>query len=525
MAQLDTVLIANSDAVLVDALVQATAAANAEVRMLPVDRGHWEEFVPQIRGQREGRRQWSDVHRGETARVRLAWWTDRLGRRHCRVLGGNSRDGSYRQLTALHADPRPPLWQVYPDRVFYRTRAGVDAWLTVCACGVAGEPDAIGWTGTRCAACHDRHEEGLPPVPETNSVATFVHLGSHSAFRRFPGVAPVFSPDGQWLATVQRPGASVAMVCLLRAGVTAVQMAMTREEPACLVFSPDGQRLAFTEGEDRLLVREVMSGDLVLDALLDAPLAQVQFSPDGRGLVGVGPEMLMYWRRRDVDAAWTLMGAREQEATAAAFSPGGEWLAVGDLHRLHLFNTVADDLTPVQVFAYEAPRPLAQLQFVDGGRELLCLYTHAFARVALLFDEPSGPGVTTRVARYAYEWGRFRFSGQQDIPDVGLACLSPDGETVVAGDERLTTFSSSPPGRATLSGLGWDINKEVTAFRLSPDGETLLLVNDHGTGKLLPWRLLLQAGTASPLPPARTQPVERIFRIPSDFVTTSAWSQ
>lgn len=493
MAQLDSVLIADTDAALVDALVRATAAANAEVRMLPLERGHWEEFVPQIRGQRQGRRQWSDVHRGDTARVRLSWWTDRLGRRHCRVLGGNSRDGSYRRLSAIHTDPRPPLWQVYPDRLFYRSRLGLDQWLAVCACGVIGDPEAIGWMGTHCAACHDRVEEGLPSAPATNSVATFVHQSAATAFRRVAGAGPTFSPDGQWLATVQKPGASVAMVCLLRAGVAAVQMAMTREEPTCMAFSPDGQLLGYTEGETRLLLREVKDGDRVLDAPLDTPVVQAQFSPDGLGLVAVGPETLVYWRRHDVEAPWLQVGTREEGATAVAFSPGGERLAIGDLHHLHLFDVVGDDLMLTQSLVWTPPRPLVQLQFDDGGSELVCLFSHDFSIGSLLFDEPSGPGVSSRVERYALQSGRLRAAARLDIADVGLARLSPDGETVagLALNARHVQFFATRTA-VPIAGLGWDISKEVTAFAFSPDGETLALVNDAGIGKLLPWRLLLQ---------------------------------
>src|SRR5436309_1692750 len=100
MAHFNLLLVAPTPSRLVDALLEATAAANHEVGLLPLARNHFEELLPQLRAQREGRRQWSDAGHGDTARVALSWWTDHVGRVHYRIVAGSSRDGSYRQLRA-----------------------------------------------------------------------------------------------------------------------------------------------------------------------------------------------------------------------------------------------------------------------------------------------------------------------------------------------------------------------------------------------------------------------------------------
>lgn len=485
MAHFDTILIAPAETDLIDTLLRATDSANREVRLLPLSRGHWQEFVLQMRRLREGRRQWSDVQRGETGRVVVSWWTDPVGRVHCRILGGNSRDGSYRRLTPVNSDPRPALWQVYPERVFFRVRHGQEQCLTVCACGVAGTPEAIGWMGTRCAACHDRLEEGLPTPPDRVSASTFLHQGLDDH-------GPTFSPDGEWLATVQKPGANLSMLCLVRPGAEAVQMTLLREEPSCLAFSPDASLLAYSEGTDRLLVREVVGGGLVLDAAGLEELTGAAFTPDGTGLAAASTGGVWLWRCRP-GGGWQFVCHRDPPASALAFNTRGDRLATATMERLVLYRVHGDDLVPFAEQENRSHWPAVQLQFLDEDRSLVCLYTHDMSVTALYQEFSHALGFSTRVDHLSCAGVRLHLDRRHDLRDLGKACLSPDGR-FVAGLPRggeFVQFADAASG-VLLDALNWDPRKPLMTLGFSPDNQTLAVVNDRQCGKLLPWRLLLQ---------------------------------
>src|SRR5262245_44197996 len=152
MARHDRILVHPSRGRLVEELLLAQTRANEESAVLaPLGRHQWEEIAARISETAEGRQQWSDSRRGDTARVAVSWWTDQIGRRHYRVIGGHSRDGSCRNLTSTRTDQRPPLWHVYPERVFWRERAGVGEWAAVCGCGEAGTAAKLGCMGRCCA--------------------------------------------------------------------------------------------------------------------------------------------------------------------------------------------------------------------------------------------------------------------------------------------------------------------------------------------------------------------------------------
>src|SRR5262249_58585963 len=98
--------------------------------------------------------------------VVLAWWTDRAGRKHHRVVG---RHGSFNRpmlenLLLPFGEARPPLWFVYPDHVFLKRHAGQRVAQAICACGAHGTPEELGWMGPSCDSCHDR---GAPPQAAT----------------------------------------------------------------------------------------------------------------------------------------------------------------------------------------------------------------------------------------------------------------------------------------------------------------------------------------------------------------------
>jgi hypothetical protein len=93
------------------------------------------------------------------------WWTDAIGRRHWYADMIHDRD---RQLSDAH----PLEWFASLGSFVLREDGGVREWLAVCRCGVVGPPEKIAWMGAMCGPCHDREQEGLPPLGLSEAVRT-----------------------------------------------------------------------------------------------------------------------------------------------------------------------------------------------------------------------------------------------------------------------------------------------------------------------------------------------------------------
>jgi hypothetical protein len=519
MARYDIRLIAPTDTRLLDSLVEATARANQGVDLLHFGRHHWEDFLAQARNIPIGHRQWSDTLRGDTARVAVAWWTDHLHRRHFRILGGNSRDRSYRTLAAARTDPRPPLWHVYPDQVYYRERDGKGAWLAVCSCGMCGQPASLGWMGTACGPCHDRQQEG-DPHPEVVLQRTIEQQATGSAL--------AFTPDCRTLATVVAETVDVYSICLhdLTTGECRDLPPARRAAPQCLAFSPDGGLLAFTEGPDRLLVADPASGQVFLDCETDPGIRFncLVFSPNGLRLAGGGEALgLLVWERDRWGAEWHLLHSgvppsttwthtlitSQRHITGLAFSPDGNRLAVGGQEELFLLDLSNEGriIGEAETLVDHCVRDLA---FTPEGHLVACTSPQDVGwRVAMPAETPeeialvvhrtidemrSAEDVSGGILRvYDVLGGAFRLLRSHPVPAMMQATLSPTAEHAAwLRGGNVVTMQEVATGRV-LGRVGWDLARGVAGVTFSPDGHLLALLDEGGTVKLVPWHLLLQA--------------------------------
>jgi hypothetical protein len=462
-------LVAPAPDQLVAALLEATAAANRHFTILELDRGHWERFLDELADRREGRRQWSDTQRGDTARVALAWWTDHVGRRHVRVWGGSSRDGPQPVPTPSRHDPRPPLWHVHPERVFYREQEGQGEWRAVCACGVAGPPEAIAWMGTLCGPCHDRREEGQPAAEEVPG-GGFTHQGA---------AAPAFSADGRLLAAVLAPAADQALVRVhdLAAG-SHRDLPATREEPQALAFSPDGALLAYTDGPTRVLVHDLSADESALDFEEEFEVGTLAFAPDGQALATGGPGGWHLRRRPPPSRDWWLVDGGDRTVTALAFSPDGQRLALGMGGGLAVARPERGEEPRAVAGDFDPDGRIDQVAFWPDGRHLAC--------VSCAFWGPNA------LHLFALEGDDFRQAALHPLPDAGRSLLGPDGRLLAViprqgGVVRLVEVATA----REVGGVGWDVQENLQHAALSPDGRTLALVDRRGGLRLVPWALLL----------------------------------
>jgi WD40 repeat protein len=487
VARYDLLLIDPSNHRLAVELMAAEEHANREAQVLdPLD---WGPFFARLEQEPEGRQQWSDSRRGETARVVVTWWTDHVHRRHVQIVAGNGRDRSFRNLSSTRTDPRPPLWHLYPQGLFWRERDGRGEWWTVCRCGVAGPPARLGWMGECCGVCHDRQQEGVVSPKEVLAGTFMTFSGAGRPF--------AFSPDGHWLAE----GAEAGVVRLIHLNGEA-RHHLPALEPAAtwFTFSPDGQLLAAV-CENRLVVTELESKEAVLDEEWSQQIHRVAFAPDGRALAVGGAAGLRIWQRGPDTAHWRLTYQDADEVNALAWSPDGQRLALAAGRQVRLFDLLCREKDP----PLEPPLGslhafLDDLLFIDGGKGLLCLSSCGdLAGSWALSASLVGPGSSHfdgEVRHYDLSTRPPRLVASQRIADLSQGRFSPDGTRLAwlhSGEPTVRIRKAPFTGRDDRDDrVGWDLEARLVDLLFSPDGQTLATLASDGTLKLIPWRLLLE---------------------------------
>lgn len=487
MARHDHILISPSRGRLVEELVLAQTRANEEVAILdPLDHHKWEAIVRQLGEAPEGRQQWSDSRRGETARIAVSWWTDHIGRRHFRVIGGNSRDGSYRFLSSTRTDTRPALWHLYPDRLFWHSRGERSGWVAVCGCGEVGPPAKLGWMGQCCAVCYDRAEEG----DVVRECVPAWSLGPHRA----PPRAIAFSPEGRQLACVRVRTPSLCWVRIEDVYTDAWrELPALRDVPQCVAFSPDGEQLAYTEGESRLLLFDLERDEVILDHTEGIGLRCLAFSPDGRSLAVGAREGLYLWQRNYRGGAWHLAHQEEAPALAVAWSANSDRLAAGGYGTLTVHHFLpGGDRTSVSVALGSSPA-VWDLRFVDEGRRLVCLSWSERRVMRGLHPEAVMEHVNSRLQVCDLATSPPTLSSPSAMPGLTAGQLSGDGTWLAWAqhDEMPLIHLGRMDGTGEGVRIGWDLEERIVGLCFSPDGQTLAAQTEGGTIKLVPWRLLV----------------------------------
>jgi hypothetical protein len=478
----DRLLLAPGDADLADALEQATQRGGGDA----VSRAQWRPLLAEVAGRAEGR---SQIEQLRGARyVSVAWWTDHQGRKHVRVAGGDWHDpGWHPHHSRLDQDLRPPLWHVSRERTFRVTRPGQPpVWVVSCACGATGAPAALAWMGPRCGPCHDRVEEGQPHPGERD--AALFALGSRTIY------AVAFAPDSRRLAVASE----FRCVDLLwldgrpEQRLFGDQDAGEDDEFRTLVFSHDGQFLVAGDPDEWVVrVWDLDGGtdeqELYIEKANDSEVLALGFSPLGRLLTACTRDgVVSAWRLQD-SRAWQHVRSTRWYATALAFAPDGQLLAVG---RRHGVVDLHDPSTWKRRRRLETQcRPVEDILFVHFAANRLVVVTGC--------QEPElalSLGCQLRLLNLAR--GHEERSADFSFVIAAIAA-TPDGRYLawVVHDEQHS------PGEVTfwdverwheVGRLEWGPEDSVLALDFSPDGQTLVTGSSAGVVKLWPWHLLLK---------------------------------
>jgi WD40 repeat protein len=492
----DRILINPSRVQLLEALTQASTRARQGHEILKdLDHSFWELLVDQISGKPEGLERWSDASRGETALVSLAWWTDNQPRRHFRVRGDRCSGGGPPRLVRVCDDRRPPIWHVYPDRIFQRGDGGSSVWVASCACGLTDRPERLAWDGYCCGGCHDRRLDGELPqyLPHEEPRTTLLgHTGRINAL--------AFAPDGQELASSSndRP----LQRWDLSRGQPLPRSLLPDRSMSALAFSPDGQLLAWVEDEGSLRLSDLNSGESTLLDLEDFPISCLAFDPASLTLALGGFGGVQVWERAGRAAPWRRMQVFEGNAFALAFSPDGHQLASAG-EGLPVVRSVPG-WQPLPVLAPEPPsRQVAlALAFSPDGRQLYLVGRGGtFGLPRLRSSEP------TFVRDFQISSSEVRGGQEQEMGScLAVALLPadpevPDGRPWLAGALRpgpdgLHRLIVRPLVRDLAHGsswtLGWNLDEAWEQLAFSPAGQTLASGGAQGTIKLWPWRHLVE---------------------------------
>ncbi len=260
----------------------------------------------------------------------------------------------------------------------------------------------------------------------------------------------VWAPDGKHLAVGEFFG---DVVLLTDDGRTVWRGEEHEDQVYTLAFSPDGERLASSSDDERVVIWNARSGQV--ERTISPPgsdVLSVTWSPDGRRLAcDAAPFIAQIWDALDGSLFATLEG-HTKEVLCTAFSPDGRFLA-----------TASDDRT-IRLWDAETGAPHAVL---TGHRR----------RIEKICWSPDGRLLASgsndcNVHLWEIDQGICLHVLQGHNKSVHALAFSPDGALVASGSPDRTVRLWSPETGSQIERIEIPAHVECT-LDFSPDGARL----------------------------------------------------
>jgi WD40 repeat protein len=397
------------------------------------------------------------------------------------------------------ASARLPQWDLFMDRIYRVIRPGEPALQVVsCACGETGEAKDLGWTGQRCAACHDRREEGQPhPDDGTPVVFPGPTAGLHLAFSP-DGGALVVSSCGQFTRMLDISSGAVRVLCDLESEEGSQEVGH-----GPFAFAPDGRWVTGGyPGEYAYHCWEIGSADDPRFgglSILPRGIAEfgfdhlraIAFSPDGRFVASCSENGEFEVRGYSGREFSPIIDDGESESCSAfTFSPDSGTMALSLLSGTLVFRDTRS----------WKRLPLRSPQLRPWEEAILLRYT---SDACLVILTTIGRAPTIRPTLYLrrtsslhlWDLAAGKRTHTTDFPvGVHVGTLSPDGRYLayLTYGPRCEIHFWDIEAWRSAGRLAWDPEDALNDLAFSPRGPMLATISAGGVVKLWPWRLLLQ---------------------------------
>jgi hypothetical protein len=401
----------------------------------------------------------------------VAWWTAAFGRKHVRVTGRIIDHAHSTLLNETKLNTRPPLWHVYPERVYRRRVGPANDIVTVCGCGACGSERMLSWAGPSCGPCLDyTQEHGAPPLTRPALFPTAA-----------PCVAVAVSANGRRVAGATSDHVYVWDLDMGTEPQWEDGPTQQSELTPRLALSADGSYLAVVGGISPGLWVADLRGEHANGARVIPNAGAVAFHPGGRDLVYTFDSELVMAE---------LPALTDRETLFYPATPAGPVVVSPNDERVAVRNGEYIDIRDI-----DKPDPPVRIRLPASVRRSTASAPgiQTPAHVAFSADgEQIAIGVGAALSVHFSRTGDSRFWDGKLPDSVTGVAFDPAGKWLytVRHDGSLLAYRTDRFEPEKTVTLRWGLGP-LSGLAVTGDGETLYTAGDEGV-KAWPIRRLLE---------------------------------